>query len=366
MSSYATLSAYFLGSQKDTRFCRDLVKAEKLNLDEIKLETDLKIDPVGHIANLEVIAEEQKHSGAKESILELLSKLGEDPRKEVEAFDGVLDIAIGKMLSKIPIENAFGEVSYRKCEGTAFIVYQLSRLAVVLQTVVHNLYYFSKSPGADEAEVKQAEEAFFLHQNIGKQCHLLFKVIKFLPMVNQMKTQTITDGSDYCYAIGIVDTSHPSYSPEKMENLKLFELVELPVKEKETFAAFIIGYPAEVFNGQTLRMEPNHQLIPYVSGGGMHYELRNEGDSGTLLYKEAAIFSSKGQSGAIIIGEKDGYRFIAGHHAGTLDGGSYGPVHITEAKIDYLVPMIKNNLPIYNEAPADLAKYRAPFDAFCE
>jgi len=83
-----------------------------------------------------------------------LSELGKDPRIEIEAFEGVLDVSIGKMLSKIPIVNVFGEVSYRKCEGTAFIVYQLSALAVVLQTVIHNLFYFTKSPGSDEVDVK--------------------------------------------------------------------------------------------------------------------------------------------------------------------------------------------------------------------
>ena len=94
-------------------------------------------------------------------------------------------------------------------------------------------------------------------------------------MVNHMNFQTITDGSDFCFAIGIVDTSHRSYSPEKMKNLNLFELCELPVGPNETFNAFIIGYPFEVFNGETGRMEPNHKVIAYASFGQMYYKVCN-------------------------------------------------------------------------------------------
>jgi len=43
LSTFSSLSSYILGSKKDERYCRDLIKAEKLNVEEIKLTMDQEV-----------------------------------------------------------------------------------------------------------------------------------------------------------------------------------------------------------------------------------------------------------------------------------------------------------------------------------
>ena len=381
LQSYTSLASYWFGNQQAAKYCKDLMKVEKLNLDEINLleKEAVEADSITQISRLEFLPEEQKHSGAKETILDHLIKLEKDPRKEIEAFEGVLDIPIGKTFSKFAIEDETGAVSYRKQEGTAFVVDMVSDLAVVLQSVAHNFFYFKKTSSKyfqiiiltlydflEGTTMKEAVECIYLYQNIGDKHNLKFNVIKFQPMVNHKVTQTFTDGSDFCLAIGIVDTNDSSYSPEKMKNLKIIERTEFPFQPNEQFAALRFGYPNKVFDFEKLGMEPNYRVAPYVSGGTMHYELCNQGDSGILLYKEVDVFASEGDSGSIIIVEKDNKKYIAGHHAGILDGQGYGSALTINVQIDNNIPYVKENIKSYNRTEEDLAKYSASVDEFCK
>ena len=151
---------------------------EQIELDQINLlEEELaKIDAISQFTNLQVLPDEQKQSGTKESILDLLIKLERDPREEVESFENFLNIPIGKVFSKIPIEDESGAVSYRKQEGTAFAVDQVSEKVIVLQSVAHNYFYIQKT--SKGIVIKEAVETIFLYQVIGDKYYLKYNVVK--------------------------------------------------------------------------------------------------------------------------------------------------------------------------------------------
>jgi len=264
------------------------------------------VDDVAQIKNLGVIAEEIKMAGGKDSILEHLKALGEDPRKEVDAFEGHLDLPVGKSYTKFAFEDESGQLDFKKLEGTAFVVDIVSAVAVLLQSVAHNFFYLKRSSRG--TIMKEPVECIFLHQQLGGGgYHLKFHVIEFYPMPSYKtnQTQTITDGSDFCLALAIVDTKDPNYSPEKMLKIKPIAMAEFPFKPLEEFTGLRFGYPFEIYDPETQTMVPNHRGAPYASSGPMHYELRCDGDSGVLLYKAIDVFATEGDSGSLVVVEKD-------------------------------------------------------------
>ena len=98
----------------------------------------------------------------------------------------------------------------------------------------------------------------------------------------------------------------------------------LPFKPNEEFEGLRFGYPFEVIDSKTGTMVANDRGIPYASRGKMHYELCNDGDSAVLLYSAIEVFATEGDSGSLIIVEKDDKMYIAGHHAGTVVVQGYG------------------------------------------
>ena len=94
----------------------------------------------------------------------------------------------------------------------------------------------------------------------------------------------------------------------------------------------------------------------------MHYELRNEGDSGVLLYKAFDVFTSEGDSGSLIITEKNKQVYIAGHHAGKKETDAYGCAVTTNVLIDTKIPKTKLAIERRNESEEDVLKYSAPVE----
>ena len=164
----------------------------------------------------------------------------------------------------------------------------VSALAVMLQSVAHNFYYFKKS--SKGTSMKEPVECIFLYQQLGGgKYYLKFHVIEFYPMLSYKSSQTITDGSDFCLALAIVDTKDPSYSPEKMQMIKPIEMAEFPFMPLEKFTGNRFGYPFELYDPDTQTMVPNHRGAPYASSGTMHFELRCDGYTGVLIYKPPNI-----------------------------------------------------------------------------
>jgi len=66
------------------------------------------VDAVAQIKNLGVIEKEIKMAGGKDSIFEHLKTLEKDPREEVDAFEGYLDLPFGKSYTKFAFEDESG------------------------------------------------------------------------------------------------------------------------------------------------------------------------------------------------------------------------------------------------------------------
>ena len=85
-----------------------------------------------------------------------------------------------------------------------------------------------------------------------------------------------------------------------------------------------------------------------------------------MLYKEIDVFSSEGDSGSIILAEKNNKQYIVGHHAGISDGQGYGSALTTDVMIDNNIPYTKKNIMTFNKTEQDIAKYSAPIETFCK
>ena len=144
------------------------------------------------------------------------------------------------------MKDEAGGVVYKKQEGTAFVTDFLSDTTVMLESAAHNFFFFKES--SHGTIMIEPIECIYLYQLLPSGYHLKFHVLEFYPMASYKTHQTITDGSDLCLALASVDTNDPSYSPLKMQMLKLIEMAELPFAPEEKFTGRRSGYPFNIYD----------------------------------------------------------------------------------------------------------------------
>jgi len=99
----------------------------------------------------------------------------------------------------------------------------------------------------------------------------------------------------------------------------------------------------------------------------MKFTLCNDKDTGSLVYKEGDVFTTKGQSGAPILAEKeDKTVYLVGVHDGTHEGQSFGSLDSNNGKCDNMINFIESNVEELNETAEARGVYMKEVSEFKE
>ena len=69
-----------------------------------------------------------------------------------------------------------------------------------------------------------------------------------------------------------------------MDSLEVPDMVIPKIEPGKVFKGYGYGYPKDVYDKETLHMELNKEIAPYVSFGEMHYLECNDKDTASLRY----------------------------------------------------------------------------------
>ena len=144
-----------------------------------------------------------------------------------------------------------------------------------------------------------------------------------------------------------------------MNSINIPPLTIPNLKEGQEFRAFLVGYPIETFNHQTLHMELNHEKVPYLHGGPMKFHYCNDMDNASLVYNEKEVVATKGQSGGPLMLEINQQIFttLVGIHGGNHDGQNFAAHLIGNTHFDEMMPYIEEQISEFNGEAEERKKY---------
>ena len=119
---------------------------------------------------------------------------------------------------------------------------------------------------------------------MGHNYALKFNLTDILPLPAYLNSPTFKDGSDICLTVGIVDTDAANFKQDAMDSLEVPDMVIPKIEPGKVFKGYGYGYPKDVYDKETLHMELNKEIAPYVSFGEMHYLECNDKDTASLRY----------------------------------------------------------------------------------